>query len=76
MTDAQREIFVVIDEWWKAKGYGPSIDNIMSITGDKGRGNVARKIKALVDEGALVKVGRRARSVRPKGMRVYKVEDT
>lgn len=73
MTNSQREIYQVIDEWWKAKGYGPSIDDIMFITGERGRGNVARKIQALVDLGVLVKVGRMARSVRPKGMRVYRV---
>jgi SOS-response transcriptional repressor LexA len=73
MTNSQREIFQVIDEWWKNHGYGPSIDEIMLITGEKGRGNVSRKIQALVDLGVLIKVGRRARSVRPRGMRVYKL---
>lgn len=75
MTDAQREILVIIDEWWKKFGYGPSIDDIMSVNGERGRGNVCRKINALVRLGFLVKVARRARSVRPKGMRVNKIEN-
>jgi SOS-response transcriptional repressor LexA len=76
MTDAQREILLIIDEWWKNHGHGPSIDDIMLISGERGRGNVHRKIKALVDLGFLVKVRGRARSVRPKGMRVNKIENS
>lgn len=74
MTDAQREIYQVIDGWWNKFGYGPSIDNIMMITGDKGRGNVHRKIKALVKAGHLKGLPHMARSVRPSYLKVYKVE--
>jgi len=44
MTEAQKEIYLVIDGWWKRYGYGPSIDEIMSLTGERGRGNVSRKM--------------------------------
>ena len=74
MTDAQREIYQVIDGWWNKFGYGPSIDNIMMITGDKGRGNVHRKIKALVKAGHLKGLPHMARSVRPSYLKVYKIE--
>jgi len=73
MTDAQREIYQVIDSWWNKFGYGPSIDNIMMITGDKGRGNVHRKIRALVRAGHLKGLPHMARSVRPSYLKVYKV---
>jgi SOS-response transcriptional repressor LexA len=75
MTDAQREIYEVIDEWWKKFGYGPSIDNIMTMTGDKGRGNVHRKIRSLLRAGHLKGVPNMARSIRPAYLRVYKIED-
>jgi SOS-response transcriptional repressor LexA len=73
MTDAQREIYIVIEGWWNRFGYGPSIDNIMLVTGDKGRGNVHRKIKALLKSGHLKGRPRAPRSVRPSYMRVHKV---
>ena len=70
MTEAQREVYVVIEEWWKRYGFGPSIDNIMSLTGDKSRGNVHRKIKALIRRGLCKGVPGLARSVRPSYLRV------
>lgn len=76
MTEAQGEIYKVIDEWWKKFGYGPSIDEIMILTGDRGRGNVHRKIRALLRAGHLKGLPNRARSVRPAYLRVYKLEDT
>ena len=65
MTPKQKLIFMVIDEWWKEFGYGPSIDDIMFQTGDRGRGNVHRAVKALCDLGVCKRLPDRARSVRP-----------
>lgn len=65
MTEKQRTVFLIIDEHWKRFGYGPSIDDIMRMTGDKGRGNVHRTIKKLVELGACKKLDRSARAVRP-----------
>jgi SOS-response transcriptional repressor LexA len=65
VTDAQREIYVVIEEWWLRYGFGPSIDDIMRMTGDRSRGNVSRKMWKLVELGLCKGVKRRARSVRP-----------
>ena len=70
MTPAQREIYLVIDEWWKRYGFGPTIDEVMLVTGEKGRGNVSRKMKALVALGICKGVPRRARSIRPAYLRV------
>ena len=74
MTPAQKEIFLVIDEWWKRFGFGPSIDDVMELTGQKGRGNVARKMWVLVDLGVCKGVRTRARSIRPYGLRVRSIE--
>jgi SOS-response transcriptional repressor LexA len=65
MTPAQKETFLVIDEWWKNFGYGPTIDDVMRLTGEKGRGNVARKMKTLIEIGVCKGVAGRARSIRP-----------
>lgn len=74
MTPAQKEIYMVIDEWWKRFGFGPSVDDIMRLTGDKGRGNVARKMKALVKLGVCKGLPGRARSIRPTYIRVHKLD--
>jgi hypothetical protein len=52
MTDAQREIYEVIDEWWKRFGYGPSIDNIMTMTGRQGPGQCAPEDPVVVEGGS------------------------
>jgi SOS-response transcriptional repressor LexA len=65
MSPAQKETFLIIDEYWKNFGYGPTIDDVMRITGEKGRGNVARKMKTLIEIGVCKGVAGRARSIRP-----------
>ena len=65
MSPAQKETFLIIDEYWKNFGYGPTIDDVMRITGEKGRGNVARKMRALIEIGVCKGVAGRARSIRP-----------
>jgi SOS-response transcriptional repressor LexA len=65
MTPKQKEIFLVIDEWWIRYGFGPSIDDIMYMTGDRGRGNVHRIVKRLCELGVCKRLPDRARSVRP-----------
>jgi SOS-response transcriptional repressor LexA len=70
MTPAQKEIFLVIDEWWKRFGFGPSVDDVMRLTGEKGRGNVARKMKTLIEIGVCKGVAGRARSIRPSYLKL------
>jgi SOS-response transcriptional repressor LexA len=65
MTEKQKQIFLVIDEWWKRFGFGPSIDDVMRLTNDNGRGNVARTMQCLCDIGVCKRTPRRARSIRP-----------
>jgi SOS-response transcriptional repressor LexA len=69
MTERQNEVFLVIDEYWKKFGYGPSIDDIMYQLGAKSRGNIHRIINRLVEMGACKKEKGRFRSVRPSGIR-------
>ena len=70
MTEKQKTVFLVIDEYWKRFGYGPSIDDIMFHTGDKGRGNVHRVVKKLCELGICKRAKNSARSVRPSYLRL------
>lgn len=70
MTEAQREVYLVIDEWWKRYGFGPSIDDVMLQLNTKGRGSMNRKMWSLVDLGICKGVRGRSRSIRPAYLRV------
>lgn len=74
MTPRQKDVFLVIDEWWKKFGFGPSVEDIMSITGDKSKGNVHRIVEKLCDIGVCRKTKNRARSVRPVYLRIRDIE--
>ena len=74
MTPALKVTYTVIDEWWKKYGYAPSIDEIMFITGEKGRGNVSRKINMLIQLGICKGIPGKWRTVRPAHLKVYKIE--
>ncbi len=74
MTPAQKEVFLVIDEFWKKYGFAPSIDDVMYITGEKGRGNVARKMWRLVELGLCKGIKGSFRSIRPKYIRAHHIE--
>lgn len=74
MTPKQSEIYLIIDEFWKRFGFGPSIDDIMRLTGDKGRGNVARVCKALCELGICKRTPNRARSIRPAYIKFRNLE--
>lgn len=73
VTPAQKEIYLLIEEWWKNFGYGPSVKDIMSMTGAKGAGNVHRKMKKLVELGYCKGIPNRPRTIRPKHIRVRDV---
>ena len=74
MTPAQKEILLVVAEWWKMYGYGPSIDDVMRMTGEKSRGNVNRKMRTLVELGICKGLPNRPRSIRPAYLRVREIE--
>ncbi len=74
MTPAQKEIFLVIDEFWKKYGFAPSIEDVMYITGEKGRGNVSRKMWRLVELGICKGIKGKTRSIRPTYIKVRYIE--
>jgi len=74
MTPAQKELYLIVDEFWKTYGFGPTIDDVMRLTGEKGRGNVARKMSILIEIGVCKGVKGRARSIRPADLRLRYLE--
>lgn len=74
MTPAQKEVYLVIDEWWKRFGFAPSVDDVMQVLGAKGRGNVARKMWRLVELGYCKGQPGKARSIRPSHIKVWKID--
>lgn len=74
MTPKQKEVFMVIDEWWKRFGFGPSVDDIMRLTGDKGRGNVNRVCNKLCELGICKKFPNKPRSIRPVYINFRKIQ--
>jgi len=65
MTPVQKETFHIIEKYWETFGYGPTIDDIMAMTGEKGRGNVARKMRYLIAIGVCKGDTKKTRSIRP-----------
>lgn len=65
MTEAQNEVFLVIDEWWKKFHYGPSYRDIILLRGKGGLGSTKKIVDRLVEIGAVKRVEGMGRSVRP-----------
>lgn len=65
MSPAQREVFLVVDEWWKKYGFAPSLRDIAYVRGKMGLGNTKKIVDRLVELGALKKLDGKRRTVRP-----------
>jgi hypothetical protein len=65
MTQAQREVFLIVDEWWKRYGYSPSVRDIAYQRGRSGLGNTLEIVDRLVAKGVLKKLRKSGRSIRP-----------
>ena len=65
MSPAQKEVFLVIDEWWKKYGYSPTIREIAYVRGKTGMGSTVKIIKRLVELGVIKRLDGAGRSIRP-----------
>jgi len=74
MTEHQMNVYIAIDEFWKKYGFGPTVENIQYMTGDNSRSNIHRIMKRLCDLGVCKRTPRRARSIRPAYLKLYKVD--
>lgn len=64
MSPVQREVFLIVDEWWKRWGHSPTLRQIADIRGKSGIGNTKEIVDRLVKLGVLKKIDRK-RSIRP-----------
>lgn len=64
MTETQREVFLMVDEWWRKFGFGPSVREIALWRG-KAISPTQKVVDRLVKIGALKRVRGMARSLRP-----------
>lgn len=65
MSPAQKEVFLVIDEWWKKYGFSPSIRDIAYVRGKMGLGNTNKIVKRLIQLGVIKKLDKAGRTIRP-----------
>ena len=73
MSPAQREVFIIVDEWWKKWGSSPTLRQIMDVRGKGGLANTKRLVDRLVDLGVLKRMKNR-RSIRPVYINFREVE--
>jgi len=73
MSPAQREVFLVVDEFWKKWGCSPTLRQIADLRGKTGVGNTKEIVDRLVKLGVLKRLERR-RSVRPVYINFRNVE--
>jgi SOS-response transcriptional repressor LexA len=65
MTKVQREVFLIVDEWWKEFGYSPSLRDIAYQRGKTSLANTMKIVNRLVEIGVLKKQGGKGRTIRP-----------
>lgn len=65
MTPVQKEVFLIIDEWWKKYGFSPSLRDIAHQRGKMSMSNTSKIIKRLINIGVIKKVDRQGRTIRP-----------
>jgi SOS-response transcriptional repressor LexA len=65
MSPAQKEVFLVIDEWWKKYGYSPTLREIAYVRGKMGMGSTKRIVDRLVELGVIKKINQTGRTIRP-----------
>ena len=65
MTPAQREVFLIVDEWWKKFGYSPALKDIAYQRGVTSLASTRKIVNRLIDLGALKKLEGKHRTIRP-----------
>jgi len=73
MSPVQKEVFIIVDEWWKRYGFSPTLRQIADIRGKTGIGNTKDIVDRLVKLGVLKRLEKR-RSIRPVYINFRKLE--
>ena len=78
MTPVQKEVYLIIEEFWKKYEYGPSLREIAYLRGKVGLGNTKRIVDDLEKIGALKprykKLKYKYRSATPRHLRYRYLE--
>ena len=65
MTKVQREVFLIVDEWWKEFGFSPSLRDIAYQRGTTSLANTMKIVNRLCELGVLKKQAGKGRTIRP-----------
>jgi hypothetical protein len=65
MTPVQKEVFLIIDEWWKKFGYSPALKDIAYQRGTSSLANTRNIVNRLIALGVLKKLEGKHRTIRP-----------
>jgi len=73
VSPVQKEVFLIVDEWWKKYGHSPTLRQIAYLRGKSGVGNTKEIVDRLVGIGVLKRLENR-RSIRPVYINFRSVE--
>ena len=65
MTPVQREVFLIVDEWWKKFGYSPALKDIAYQRGTSSLANTRKIVNRLIALWVLKKLEGKHRTIRP-----------
>lgn len=69
MTPRQNDVYLIIDEYWKRFGYGPTVEDVMDQLGIRSRKSAHRMMTRLVEMGACKREHNKTRSIRPSHLK-------
>jgi hypothetical protein len=65
MSPAQRDVFLIVDEYWKRYGCSPTLREIAYLRGKMGMGSTKSIVDRLVKLGVVKKMDGVGRTIRP-----------
>ena len=74
MSPAQKEVFLIVDEYWKMYGRSPTLATIAEMRNKSGLANTKKLVDRLVKMGILKRVSKMHRTIRPVYINFRKVE--
>ena len=74
MSPIQKDVYILIDEFWKKYQYSPTLRELALLRGKMGLGNTKRIVDQLVRIGAVKKINKRGRTIRPTYIKFRNLE--
>ena len=75
MSPAQKEVFMVIDGWWRKYGFSPTLRDIAYVRGKMGIGSTKKIVDRLVELGVVKKMDGVGRTIRPAWVNYKNLKD-